>query len=259
MAETVEFKLRELSARKLKEYIDKSLILLETVDTQGEEVRGTARSLLWSLYNVLIMRKRMKGWQRRVAIRLIERLVVQLEKYSREGGKKPEEVLLSVVLDVAGDLQCVQTVPKKKLQLFSIKTTLLELLKQKSYFNWRVLSCKGKLARYLHRVGLSNDLISKIFELLDSYRAWSLGAPTVIAATTVDYIRWLSPKAVTIKQEELARDFGITSVAIRKRRKDIMKLMQPLSDEIFREIERAPIGRDWVNSTFQGGELLKYV
>ncbi len=240
--ETVEFRLRELSARKLKEYIDKSLILLEAVDAQGEEVRGTARSLLWSLYNVLIMRKRMKGWQRKVTIRLIERLVLQLEKYSRDKGVKPEEALLSVVLDVAGDLQCVQTVPKKKLQLFGVKTTLLELLKQKAYFNWRVLSCKGRLARYLHRVGLSNELISKIHEQLDNYRAWSLGAPTVIAATTVDYIRWLSPKAVPIRQEELARDFGITDVAIRKRRKDIMKLMQPLSDEIFRELITKPAG-----------------
>lgn len=239
--ETVEFRLRELSARKLKEYIDKSLILLETT-AQDEEVRGTARSLLWSLYSVLATRGRLKGRQRKVTIRLIERFQLQLEKYSRDRGVKPEEALLSVVLDVAGDLQCVQTVPKKKLQLFSVKTTLLELLKQKAYFNWRVLSCKGRLARYLHRVGLSNELISKIHEQLDNYRAWSLGAPTVIAATTVDYIRWLSPKAVPIRQEELARDFGITDVAIRKRRKDIMKLMQPLSDEIFRELTAKPAG-----------------
>jgi hypothetical protein len=239
--ETVEFRLRELSARKLKELSDKALILLETVDV-NEEVRGTARSLLWSLYSVLASRGRLKGRQRKVTIRLIERLVLQLEKYSRDRGVKPEEALLSVVLDVAGDLQCVQTVPKKKAQLFSAKATLLELLKQRAYFNWRVLSCKGKLAKYLHTVGLSNELISKIHEQLDNYRAWSLGAPTVVAATTVDYIRWLSPKAVPIKQEELARAFGITDAAIRKRRKDIMKLMQPLSDEIIRELTAKPAG-----------------
>jgi hypothetical protein len=241
--ETVEFRLRELSARKLKEHIDDAIILLETAGVQNEEIRATARSLLSEVYNVIIMRRSLKGWQRKVTIRLIERLELQLEKYSRDKGMKPEEALLSLVLDVAGDLQCVQTVKKKKAQLFRVKLTLLELLKRYSaYYNWRVLSCKGKLTRYLHKAGLSNELINKIQGQLDNYRAWSLGAPTVTAATTVDCIRSLRPKDFPIKQTELARDFGITDVAIRKRRRDIMKILRPLSDEIIREITSKPAG-----------------
>jgi hypothetical protein len=241
--ETVEFKLRELSARKLRELLDKAVILLETADVQDGEIKATARSLLSEIYNVLVMRRSLKGWQRKVTIRLIERLVLQLEKYSRDKGVKPEEALLSLVLDVAGDLQCVQAVKKKRAQLFSVKMTLLELLRRySSYYNWRVLSCKGKLTRYLHMVGLSDELINKIHGQLDNYRAWSLGAPTVTAATTIDCVRSLKPKDVPIKQAELARDFGITDVAIRKRRRDIMKLIQPLRDEIIREITAKPAG-----------------